>query len=195
MHRTFRNTRGYTAVKRAIRGPAPSTAVRHMRVTPRPIASTPAAGPGTVPAAPSRVSRSQRRKVNAVQQRAMSERRAGDLATAETLEQQADRLTADRLNGRLPSDEIDAARDLADHFRTQAWVLKESHGFIRPETYSKSERDRYFVTVDPWATSSELTFLFADQSERVSTQARLAYELRAHRRVQQNLAAAALRRV
>ena len=141
MKRTFKGTSGYTAVKRAIKGSAPSVANRYMRVVPLPGPTTPPAGlrEDPMPAGRRPAAVSHRRGVTAQQQREANDQRARDLASAEALETQADRLTAARLNGRIPRAEIDAAGELAEEYRQQAWAIKESHGFVRPAAYSTAE--------------------------------------------------------
>ena len=191
--RRFKNTSGYTSVKRAIRaaapGAAPTTGHRFMRVIPKPGRTTPAAGPSAEVPSPAQrqAPASRRRGVTAQQQREANDQRDRDLMIAENLEIQADRLTAARLNGRVPQAEIDAAGELAEEYRRQAWALKESHGYKRPAVYSTAEIDRYFVTCDPWATTAELEYLFDDGSPRITMQARLVTE----QRTQARLAAAA----
>ena len=189
MKRSFKNTAGYTPVKRVIRGSAPSVANRYMRLIPRLGPSTPAAGPSAELPSPAQrqVPATRRRGVTAQQQREANDQRDRDLMTADSLELQADRLTAARLNGRVPQAEIDAAGDLAEEYRRQAWALKESHGYKRPAVHSTAEIDRYFVTCDPWATTAELEYLFDDGSPRITMQARLVTE----QRTQARLAAAA----
>jgi hypothetical protein len=187
MKRVFKGAAGYTAVKRAIKGSAPSVADRYMRVTPRPGRGTPSAGPQEVAQNAAYPSASGRRGVNAQQQREANDQRDRDLSAAEALELQADRLTAARLNGRVPQSEIDVAGELSEELRRQSWALKESHGFIRDDTYSTAEVDRYFVSVDPWATSAELRHLADDGSPRITMQALLVLE----RRLQGNLSTAA----
>lgn len=190
MKRTFRNTAGYTAVKRAVKGTSPTTANRYMRVVPRPGRTTPAAGPSAEVQAGDvqrQVPATRRRGVTAQQQREANDQRDRDLMTADSLELQADRLSAARLNGRVPQTEIDAAGELAEEYRRQAWALKESHGYKRPAVYSTAEIDRYLVTFDPWASSAELEYLILDGSPRVTMRARLETE----QRNQARLAAAA----
>ena len=188
MKRTFKGTAGYSPVKRAIKGSTPSVARRYMRVVPLPGPTTPAAGWREDPTPTvRRPATTSRHGVTAQQQREANDQRDRDIASAEALETQADRLTAARLNGRIPRAEIDTAGELAEEYRRQAWALKEAHGFVRPAAYSTAEIDRYFISVDPWATSAELEYLIDDGSPRTTFQVRLAVE----RRAQANLAAAA----